>query len=124
MSKIFKTLKEALSGEEQEFTSGSINRAIILLSIPMVLEMMMEGIFALVDIFFVSKISDEATATVGMTESVVTIIYSIAIGLSAAATATVSRRIGEHDPEGAAKAAVQAVIIATVLSFFISVCGV
>ncbi len=124
MSKIFKTLKEALSGKEQEFTTGSINRAIILLSIPMVLEMMMEGIFALVDIYFVSKVSPEATATVGMTESVVTIIYSIAIGLSAAATATVSRRIGEHDPEGAAKAAVQAVIIAFVISLIISVFGV
>ncbi len=124
MSKILATLKEALSGEEQEFTSGSINRAIILLSIPMVLEMMMEGIFALVDIYFVSKISAEATATVGMTESVVTIIYSIAIGLSAAATATVARRIGEHDPEGAAKAAVQAVIIAVVLSGIISVAGI
>lgn len=124
MSKIFKTLKEALSGEEQEFTSGSINRAIVLLSIPMVLEMMMEGIFALVDIYFVSKVSPEATATVGMTESVVTIIYSIAIGLSAAATATVSRRIGEHDPEGAAKAAFQAVIIAFVISLIISVVGI
>jgi putative MATE family efflux protein len=123
MSKIFKTLKEALSGSEQEFTSGSINRAIVLLSIPMVLEMMMEGIFALVDIYFVSKISAEATATVGMTESVVTIIYSIAMGLGAAATATVSRRIGEHDPDGAAKAAVQAVIIAVVLSFLICVAG-
>ncbi len=124
MSKILKTLKQALSGEEQEFTTGSINRAIIMLSIPMVLEMMMEGIFALVDIYFVSKISPEATATVGMTESVVTIIYSIAIGLSAAATATVARRIGEHDPEGAAKAAVQACILALVISFIISVLGV
>ncbi|MCC6725054.1 MAG: MATE family efflux transporter [Saprospiraceae bacterium] len=124
MSKIFKTLKEALSGSEQEFTTGSINRAILLLSIPMVLEMLMEGLFALVDIYFVSKISDEATATVGMTESVVTIIYSLAIGLSAAATATVARRIGENDHEGAATAAVQAAIIALVLSFLISVFGV
>ncbi len=124
MSKIFKTIKEALSGSEQEFTTGSINRAIVLLSIPMVLEMMMEGIFALVDIYFVSKVSPEATATVGMTESVITIVYSIAIGLSAAATAMVARRIGEGDPEGAAKAAVQAVIIAFFISLIISVVGV
>lgn len=124
MPKILRTLREAISGSEQEFTSGSIRRAIVLLSIPMVLEMMMEGLFALVDIYFVSQVSTDATATVGMTESVITLIYSLAIGLSAAATATVARRIGEHDPEGAAKAAVQAIIIAVVISVFISVFGV
>lgn len=123
MSRIYDTLKEALSGSEQEFTSGSINRAIVLLSIPMVLEMLMEGVFALVDIFFVSKVSAEAAATVGMTESVITIIYSVAIGLSAAATATVARRTGEHDPEGAAKAAVQAIILATIFSIVFAILG-
>ncbi len=124
MSKIFDALKESLSGSEKEYTSGSINRAIFLLSIPMVLEMMMEGLFALVDIFFVSKVSTDATATVGMTESVITLVYSLAIGLSAAATAMVSRRIGENDPDGAAKAAVQAILIGFVISLFISVFGV
>jgi putative MATE family efflux protein len=124
MSKIFDALKESLSGSEKEYTSGSINRAIFLLSIPMVLEMMMEGLFALVDIFFVSKVSTDATATVGMTESVITLVYSLAIGLSAAATAMVSRRIGEQDLDGAAKAAVQAILIGFVISLFISVFGV
>jgi putative MATE family efflux protein len=124
MSKILKTLGDAISGKEQEFTSGSINRAIVLLSIPMVLEMAMEGLFALVDAYFVSKVSVDAVATVGLTESVVTLIYSMAIGLSAAATAMVARRIGEHDPEGAAKAAMQATVLAVVISILISVFGV
>ena len=124
MSKLLSTLKEAILGKEQEFTTGSINRAIVLLSIPMVLEMSMEGLFALVDAYFVSHVSVDAVATVGLTESVLTLIYSIAIGLSAAATAMVARRTGEHDPEGAAKAAVQAVILAVVISIFISIAGV
>jgi putative MATE family efflux protein len=124
MSNFLKTLKEALSGTEQEYTSGSINRAIVLLSIPMVLEMLMEGIFALVDIYFVSKVSPEAAATVGMTESVITIIYSVAFGLSSAATAVVARRTGEHDHEGAAKAAVQAIWIAVSLSVIFSLVGI
>jgi len=124
MSNILKTLKEALSGSEQEYTTGSINRAIVLLSIPMVLEMLMEGIFALVDIYFVSKVSSEAAATVGMTESVITIIYSVAFGLSSAATATVARRTGEHDHEGAAKAAMQAIWIAVSFSVLFSLVGI
>lgn len=124
MSKILSTLKDAIFGSEQDYTEGSINRAIVLLSIPMVLEMGMEGLFALVDAFWVSKVSVDAVATVGMTESVITLIYSVAIGLSAAATAMVSRRIGEHDREGAAKAAVQTIIIACLISIVISIVGV
>lgn len=124
MSKILTTLKQALSGSEQEFTTGSINKAIFLLSIPMVLEMGMEGLFALVDAFWVSKVSVDAVATVGMTESVITLIYSIAIGLSAAVTALVSRRIGEHDPEGAAKAAMQCIWLACGISAGVSTLGV
>lgn len=123
MSKFFRTLLDAVSGKEQEFTSGSIDKAIVLLSIPMVLEMMMEGIFALVDAYWVSKISVEAMATVGLTESILTLVYSIAVGLCAAATAMVARRIGEGDPEGAARAAVQSTLLAIGISILIGVPG-
>ncbi|TAK47014.1 MAG: MATE family efflux transporter [Saprospiraceae bacterium] len=123
MSKIISTLRDAITGKEQEFTTGSINRAIILLSIPMVLEMLMEGLFALVDAFFVAKVSVNAVATVGLTESVITLVYSLAIGLSAAATAMVARRVGEAHPAKAAEAAVQAIFLATGISVVIGVTG-
>lgn len=131
MTRLIKYLKKgytyfliALKGEETEFTSGSINKAIFLLSVPMVLEMAMEGVFAIVDIYFVGKVSKEAQATVGLTESVMMIVYSIAIGLSMAATAVVSRRIGEKNPEKAGDAAFQAILIAAVFSIVISIIGV
>ncbi len=123
MSKFFKTLREAITGSEQEFTSGSINRAIVLLSIPMVLEMIMEGVFALADAYWVSKISVDAMATVGLTESIMTMVYSIAVGLCAAATAVVARRTGENDPDGAARAAVQSTILAIIISALIGIPG-
>ncbi len=116
-------LRQALNGEEQEFTTGSIDRAIVLLSIPMILEMMMESLFAIVDIYFVSKLSTEAAATVGVTESVLTLIYSIAIGLSAAATAMVARRIGEGKRKAASIAGAQIILIALCLSVVIAVIG-
>ncbi|MBL7802124.1 MAG: MATE family efflux transporter [Saprospiraceae bacterium] len=119
----WRVLKQAVNGEEQEFTSGSIDRAIVLLSIPMILEMMMESLFAVVDAFFVGRIGTEAVATVGVTETVLTLIYSIAIGLSAAATATVSRRIGEGDREAAARAGAQTILIALALSVVIAIPG-
>jgi len=115
--------RESLNGEEQEYTKGNIDRAIVLLSIPMILEMAMESLFAVVDIFFVSKIGPEAIATVGITESVLTLVYAIAIGLSAAATAMVARRIGEGDREAAAKAGAQVILIAVVLSVLIAIPG-
>jgi putative MATE family efflux protein len=121
--RIGRLLRQAINGEEQDFTSGSIDRAIVLLSIPMILEMAMESLFAVVDAFFVAQIGVEAVATVGLTESVLTLIYSIAIGLSAAATAMVSRRIGEGDREAAAKAGAQVILIALVLSVLIAVPG-
>jgi putative MATE family efflux protein len=123
LQRVGRVLRQAVNGEEQEFTSGSIDRAIVLLSIPMILEMAMESLFAVVDAFFVAKIGVEAVATVGLTESVLTLIYSIAIGLSAAATAMVSRRIGEGDREAAAKAGAQVILIALVLSVLIAVPG-
>ncbi|GAB4499405.1 MAG: MATE family efflux transporter [Saprospiraceae bacterium] len=123
LQRVVRVLRQAVNGEEQDFTSGSIDRAIVLLSIPMILEMAMESLFAVVDAFFVAKIGVEAVATVGLTESVLTLIYSIAIGLSAAATAMVARRIGEGDREAAAKAGGQVILIALVLSVLIAVPG-
>jgi len=126
-SKIFTTLKQAIKGDESfDYTSGSIKKAVILLAIPMVLEMMMESVFALVDLYFVGHLehSSFAIQTVGLTESVLTIIYSIAIGMSMAATAVVARRIGEKDPVAAAKAGMQAIIIAFAVNSIMSVLGV
>lgn len=116
-------LRQAINGEEQDFTSGSIDRAIVLLSIPMILEMAMESLFAVVDAFFVARIGNEAVATVGLTESVLTLIYSVAIGLSAAATAMVARRVGEGRRRAAAVAGAQTILIALVLSVLIAVPG-
>jgi len=126
-SKISTTLKQALKGDESfDYTAGSIKRAVILLAIPMVLEMMMESVFALVDLYFVGHLehSSFAIQTVGLTESVLTIIYSLAIGMSMAATAVVARRIGEKDPTAAAKAGMQAIIIAFVVNSVMSILGV
>ena len=121
--KIYRDLRIALRGSETNFTTGSIRRAIFLLSVPMVLEMVMESLFAVVDIFFVGRVGVHAVATVGLTESVLTIIYSVAIGLSMAATATVARRVGEKRPELAADAAFQAIAIAVGLSLVIALVG-
>ncbi len=120
---LWQLLKQAVRGEEQEFTTGSIDRAILLLSVPMILEMAMESLFAITDAFFVSKISVDAVATVGLTESVLTLVYSLGIGLSAAATAMVSRRIGEGDREAAAHAGAQTILIAIAVSLCIAVPG-
>ena len=91
---IYSFIKDAIAGRQQDFTTGSIRKAVFMLAIPMILEMCLESVFAVVDIFFVGKLGSNATATVGLTESVLTIIYSIAIGLSMAATALVARRVG------------------------------
>ncbi len=116
--------KLAVSGKPQDFTTGSIRKAVFLLSVPMILEMLMESIFAVVDIFFVSKVSVNAVATIGLTESVVTLIYAVAIGLSMAATAIVARRIGEKDTEGASQAAVQVIFLGIAVAAIISVIGI
>ena len=121
--RIRRILVQAVQGKEQEFTTGSIDRAIVLLSIPMILEMAMESLFAIVDAFFVSRIGVEAVATVGITESVLTLVYSIAIGLSSAATAVVSRRVGEGDRDAASRAGAQVILIALALSLLIAIPG-
>lgn len=122
---IFQLFIKAIKGEEQNFTQGSINRAIFLLAIPMIVEMGMESIFAVVDIFYVSKLnSSDAVAAVGYTESVLSILYSLAMGLGIGATAIVSRRIGEQDKEGASIAAVQAIYLALGMAFVISIIGI
>jgi len=124
INNILKAIKESIAGTEQDFTKGSINKAIFLLAVPMVLEMLMEAIFAIADIFFVAKLGADAIATVGITESLITIIYAIGVGLSMATTAMVSRRIGEKDHNGAARAAFQSIITGLVISLFISVFGI
>ena len=131
MSSKLPTIKEfiryfkiAVTGKEQEFTTGSIRRAVFMLSIPMILEMLMESIFAIVDIFYVSKVSVNAVATIGLTESVITLVYAIAIGLSMAATAIVARRVGEKDLKGAAQAAVQVIFLGIAVAAVISVFGI
>jgi putative MATE family efflux protein len=124
LSKIYHTVKLSLNGQEQDYTSGSIPKAVFLLAIPMMLELILESVFAVVDMFFVSKLGENAIATVGLTESVITIVYSLAIGLSTAASAIVARRIGEKNPEAAAIAGIQSLIVAFVITAIISVLGV
>jgi len=125
LSSFYTLLKQSLSGSEVDLTSISVNRAIILLAIPMMLEMAMESVFALVDLYFVGHLENSSLAiqTVGLTESVLTIIYSLAVGLSMAATAVVSRRIGEKDPEKASKAGMQTIFIAVIINLLISILG-
>ncbi|CAM1360340.1 putative efflux protein, MATE family [Tenacibaculum sediminilitoris] len=120
---IFSLFKDAVLGRQQDFTTGSIRKAIFLLAIPMILEMLMESIFALVDIIYVSRVSVNAVATVGLTESVLTLVYAVAIGLSMAATALVARRTGEKDSEGANQTAVQVIFLGVFISILISVVG-
>ena len=113
-------IREALRGSHQDYTVGPIGRSIILLAIPMVLEMCMESIFAVVDIKWVSYLGPDAMAVVGLTESMLTLMYAIAIGLSIGATATVARRIGEHNPDGAARAAIQSLALGLIVSTVIA----
>ena len=114
---LWTTIRESLAGSHRgEYTDGPIGRAILLLAIPMVLELVLESVFAVVDVFFVSRLGPDAIATVGLTESILTIVYALAIGLSVGATATVARRIGERDADGAARAAVQAIALGAIIA--------
>jgi len=124
IKQFFQYFKLALSGKEQDFTSGSIRRAVFMLSVPMILEMLMESIFAIVDIMYVSQISVNAVATIGLTESVITLVYAVAIGLSMAATAVVARRVGEKDIKGAKNAAVQVIFLGVIMASIVSVIGI
>ncbi|WP_340201817.1 MATE family efflux transporter [Ascidiimonas sp. W6] len=123
-NKILFYFKLALSGKEQNFTTGSIQKAIFLLAVPMILEMLMESVFALVDILYVSRVSVNAVATIGLTESVITLVYALAIGLSMAATAIVARRSGENDKKGANEAAMQAIFLGVAVAILISIPGI
>lgn len=111
----WREVKETLSGKQHDYTKGPLSRAIVLLAIPMVLEMVMESVFAVCDVFFVSRLGDDAVATVGLTEAMLTIVYAIAIGLSMGATAMVARRVGENNPQGAVRAATQAVLVGAIV---------
>jgi putative MATE family efflux protein len=118
---LWSAVKESIRGSHRSYTTGPIGRSILLLAIPMVLEMVMESLFAVVDIYWVSKLGKDAVATVGLTESLMTLVYTVAIGLSIGAMAMVARRIGEQNPDGAARAAVQAIAVAVLVSILIAV---
>ena len=121
---IWKTVRLALTGKELDFTTGPIGRAVILLAIPMVLEMVMESVFALTDAFFVSRLGTDALATVGLTEAMITLLFAVAIGTGLATTAMVARRVGERDIAGARTAAAQSILLGLVLSVAVAVPGV
>jgi len=116
-------IKEALRGAHHDYTAGPIGRAIFLLAVPMVLETVLESVFAVVDVFFVSRLGADAVATVGLTESMMVLIYTLAMGLGIGATATVARRIGEKDPDGASHAAAQAILLAVLISLVLGIVG-
>jgi len=111
------TIRDALAGSHRGvYTDGSIDRAIVLLAVPMVLELVLESVFAVVDVFFVARVGSDSVATVGLTESMLTVVYAVAIGLSMGTTAVVARRIGEGDRDGAARTAVQAIVLGVVVA--------
>jgi len=120
---IWGAVREALRGSRRSYTEGPIGRAILILAIPMVLEMMMESVFVVCDVFFVSKLGPDAVATVGLTESLLAIVYTIGMGLSIGVTATVARRTGEHDSEGASRSAVQGITLGLFVSLLLGILG-
>ncbi|MGD0215489.1 MAG: MATE family efflux transporter [Terriglobales bacterium] len=115
------SLWEAIRGSHQDYTTGSLNRAILLLAVPMVLEMVLESLFAVVDVFWVGRLGANAVATVGLTESLLSLVFAVGIGLSLSTTAMVARRIGEKDPEDAAVAGVQAIVLGLATSVAIGI---
>ena len=118
---LWESIREALRGSHRDFTTGNLNRAIVLLAIPMVLEMVLESLFAVVDIFWVGRLGPDAIATVGLTESMLTLIIAVGLGLGMATTAMVARRIGEKDPEGAAVGAMQGILLSLAISVVIAI---
>lgn len=123
LQSIIAFLKDSIMGVEYDYTTGSIVKAVVLLSVPMILELSLESVFALVDMFFVGKLGPNAIATVGLTEAVITLVYSFAIGISTAATAIVSRRTGEKNTSEAARSGAQAILLALLVSVVISILG-
>src|SRR5262245_29594895 len=121
---LLRDLSDAIRGTEMAYTRGPISRAIFLLAIPMMLEMAMESVFAVVDVYFVSSLGPSAVATVGLTESVLTLVYAVAIGLAMGTTALVARRIGEKAPREAADAAVQAIFVGLAASIPFMLAGI
>src|SRR5256885_14354027 len=113
---VWSVIRDAVRGTPHDYTAGPIGRAIVLLAIPMVLEMGMESIFAVVDVFWVSRLGPDAVATVGLTESMLTLVYTAAMGLSIGVAATVARRIGEKRPDAAAETAVQGIALGLVVA--------
>ncbi len=122
-SSFWGSVREALRGSEQDYTTGSLTRAIFLLAVPMVLEMFMESLFAVVDVFWVARLGSDSIATVGLVEAMLTIIYATGMGLGLSATAMVARRVGEKDREGAAVAGVQAIALGLAASLAMGACG-
>jgi len=120
---LWASIKESLQGSEQDFTNGSLNRVVGLLAVPMVLEMAGESVFAVVDAFFVARLGSEALAAVGLTESLLEIVYAIAVGLGMTTTALIARRIGEKNERGAAKTAVQAIVVGIATAVIFGVAG-
>lgn len=121
---VFATIREALSGAHRDLTQGNLRRTIIILAIPMILEMLMESLFGVVDMFFVARLGVDSLATVALTESCLVLVFGIAMGLSMATTAFVARRVGEQDPGGAAVAAVQAIAVGLLLSGIVAAAGI
>src|SRR2546422_11177645 len=119
--KLWSSIRESLRGSHQDFTTGNLNRAILLLAVPMVLEMVLESLFAVVDVFWVGRLGANAVATVGLTESMLSLVFAVAMGLSLSTTAMVARRIGEKDSTGAAVAAVQAIALGLMISLLMGV---
>lgn len=123
MGSVWQDLRDAIAGKAHDYTQGSIRRSIFLLAVPMVLEMVMESLFAVSDVFFVSRLGAAAVATVGLTESLMIVIYTLAMGLAISATAVVARRIGEKDSDGAARAAFQGITLGLVISGTLAAVG-
>ena len=118
---LWSSLWEAIRGSHQDYTTGNLNRAILLLAVPMVLEMVLESLFAVVDVFWVGRLGANAVATVGLTESLLSLVFAVGIGLSLSTTAMVARRIGEKDPQGAAVAGVQAIVLGLITSLVVGI---
>jgi len=124
--RLFKLIKQSLKGEEHDYTQGNVKTAILLLAVPMILELSLESVFAVVDIYFVGHLpnADVAVATVGLTEAVISLVYTLGIGLSVGATAIVARRVGEKDFIEASKSGAQAIWVSILIAIAVALAGV